>query len=151
MSAGGTDPTIDLIEPFGSTYVDSRSPPVADISTSYELMDLVLETTGHPRHAFETIDALGANQVGVLLGIPNDTSFTIHSGRLHRTHVLENKASGGSINSHVQQFDAAVATLEGFPRWFLDRVIPDVLNPAEIAGGLEGNDETKPQVEFSTV
>jgi len=37
------DPTVDIIERLGATYVDSRETPVEELAGAYEPMDLVYE------------------------------------------------------------------------------------------------------------
>jgi threonine dehydrogenase-like Zn-dependent dehydrogenase len=145
------DPTIDVIERLGASYVDSRETPVNELADEYEPMDPVFEATGYARHAFETIDALAANGVGALLGIPTDWTFEIDSGRLHREFVLENKALVGSVNSHVPHFDDARESLAAYPDWFTDAVVTDVFGPADVDAAFEtADDRIKTVVEFGT-
>ena len=146
------DRTIDFIERFGATYVDSRETPVDAVAEVYEPMDLVCEATGHAAHAFETIDALAPNGVGVLLGIPSDQRFEIEGGRLHREFVLENKALVGSVNSHVPQFRRAIDTLTGYPDWVTDAIITDVFEPEAVDSAFDpGSGRIKTVVEFDTL
>lgn len=143
------DPTINIIERLGATYVDSRETPVSEVSNYHEPMDLVYEATGHSEHAFETIDALAHNGVGVLLGIPDDRDFEIEGGRLHREFVLHNKALLGSVNSHIPHFETAIDRLAGFPQWFIDAMITDVYEPESIEAAFKkGDDRIKVVVEF---
>lgn len=147
------DPTIDIIERLGATYIDSRRTSVPDIPTAYEPVDFVYEATGYAKHAFETVDALAPNGVAVLLGIPSDWQFEIDGGRLHRELVLENKALVGSVNSHVKHFHAATESLASFPEWVADEIITDVYEPAEAeleAAFEPGDDAIKSVVEFDT-
>ena len=145
------DPTIDIIERLGATYVDSRETPVSEVATAHEQMDFVCEATGYARHAFETVDALAPSGVGTLLGIPSDWTFEIDGGRLHRALVLENKALLGSVNSYVPQFERATDTLADYPDWFTDAIITDVFDPGEIDAAFEtGDDYIKTVVEFGT-
>ena len=148
---GRPDPTIDVIERFGATYVDSRETPVDELADEQEPMDLVFEATGYARHAFETIDALAANGVGALLGIPTNWTFEVDGGRLHREFVLENKALVGSVNSHVPHFEDARESLAAFPDSFTDAVITHVFAPEDVAAAFEtGDDRIKTVVEFDT-
>ncbi|GAA0266132.1 glucose 1-dehydrogenase [Halobacterium noricense] len=120
------DPTIDVIERLGATYVDSRETAVPDIPAGHEPMDFVYEATGYPKHAFETIEALAPNGVGALLGVPEDWAFSVDGGRLHREFVLQNKALVGSVNSGVEHFEAAVDTLQALPEWLFDDLVTGV-------------------------
>jgi glucose 1-dehydrogenase len=146
------DPTIDIIERLGATYVDSRATSVPEIPEHYESVDLVFEATGYAKHAYETIDVLAPNGVGVLLGIPGDWSFEIDGGRLHREFVLTNKALIGSVNSHVKHFEAAKESLAQLPDWFLEDAITDVFTPDEVDDVFERSDERiKTVIEFDTL
>jgi len=145
------DPTIDIIERLGATYVNSRETPVSEVATAHEPMDFVCEATGYARHAFETVDALAPGGVGTLLGIPSDATFDIEGGRLHRELVLENKVLLGSVNSHVPHFERALETLAGVPDWLPEALITDVFDPAELDAAFEtGTDRIKTVIEFDT-
>jgi threonine dehydrogenase-like Zn-dependent dehydrogenase len=144
------DPTIDIIEDLGATYVDSRETPVSEIPAAHEPIDLVFEATGYAKHAFETIDALAPNGVGALLGVPEPWEFEVDGGRLHRELVLHNKALVGSVNSRIQHFAAAAEALATFPEWFLDRLVTGVYGVDEVAAAFEDDDTTiKTAVQFS--
>jgi threonine dehydrogenase-like Zn-dependent dehydrogenase len=146
------DPTVDVIERLGATYVDSRDTPVASVAETYEGMDFVFEATGYARHAFETFDALAPNGVGALLGIPEDWTFEVDGGRLHREMVLQNKALFGSVNSHVPHFEAAKETLAAYPEWFVDALVTDVTPPERVDEAFRTGDEViKSVVEFGTL
>ena len=145
------DPTIDIIEGLGATYVDSRETPVSELPAAHEPVDLVFEATGHAKHAFETIDALAPNGVGALLGVPEPWEFEIDGGRLHREMVLHNKALVGSVNSRMCHFEAAAEALAAFPEWFLDGLVTGV-HGVDDASAAFGDDDTtiKTAVQFSS-
>lgn len=146
------DPTVEVIDHLGATYVDSRETPVAAVPDDHEPMDFVCEATGHARHAFETLDALAPNGVGALLGIPANWTFEIDGGRLHREMVLQNKALFGSVNSHVPHFEAAKETLAAYPAWFVDAIVTDVSPPERVDEVFAtGDDVIKSVVEFGTL
>jgi threonine dehydrogenase-like Zn-dependent dehydrogenase len=140
------DPTIDIIEGLGATYVDSRETPVDELPTAHEPMDLVVEATGHARHAVETVEALSAGGVGVLLGIPDDWAFEVDVGRLHREFVLENKALVGSVNSHVPHFEAARTSLLAFPDWLLEDLVTGVHPPESAREAFATDDDAIKEV-----
>ncbi|WP_380677821.1 glucose 1-dehydrogenase [Salinigranum sp. GCM10025319] len=148
------DPTVDLIERLESTYVDSRETPVAEMASAYEPVDFVFEATGYARHPFESIDALAPNGVAALLGIPEDWTFDVDGGRLHRELVLRNKALVGSVNSNVEQFERAKRSLGAFPEWFPDALVTGVYPPDSAADAFaddRGNEAAiKTVVEFAT-
>jgi threonine dehydrogenase-like Zn-dependent dehydrogenase len=120
------DATIDLIEDLGATYVDSRETPVDRLPDDHEGMDLVYEATGYARHAFQSIEALAPNGVAALLGVPDDWTFEVEGGRLHREFVLHNKALVGSVNAGIGHFEAAVETLAAHPDSFLEDLVTGV-------------------------
>ncbi|RBI60482.1 glucose dehydrogenase [halophilic archaeon] len=145
------DRTIDIIERIGATYVDSRETPVPAVADAHEPVDFVYEATGHAKHAFECVDALAPNGVAALLGIPENWTFDVDGGRLHREFVLENKALVGSVNSSVPHFEAAKESLAAFPDWFLDELVTGVYSPDEVDVAFEtGDDVIKTVVEFDS-
>lgn len=144
------DPTIDVIEALGSTYVDSRETPVNEIPEVHEGMDLIYEATGYARHAFETIEALAPNGVGALLGVPEPWEFEIDGGTLHEEFVLHNKALVGSVNSGVDHFRAASDTLAQLPEEFLDSLVTGVHTLDDLESAFADDDTTiKTAVELS--
>ena len=120
------DPTIDLLERLGATYVDSRETPVPEVPSAHEPADLVYEATGHAKHAFESVDALAPNGVAALLGVPEPWTFEVDGGGLHKDLVMGNKAIVGSVNSGPAHFRAAIERLGGFPEWFLEAFVTTV-------------------------
>ncbi|WP_049923523.1 glucose 1-dehydrogenase [Halopiger djelfimassiliensis] len=146
------DPTIDLIERLDATYVDSRETPVSDVPEVHESMDLVYEATGYAKHAFETVEALDQNGVGVLLGLPDDDAFELPGGRLHRKLVEGNRAIVGSVNSHIPHFEAARETLAALPDWFADDLLTHVFEPTAVDDAFARDpDRIKTVVEFDTL
>jgi len=144
------DPTIDVIERLGGTYVDSRETPVPEVPGVHEPMDFVFEATGYARHAFESVEALAPAGVAALLGVPTDWTFEVDGGRLHRELVLENKALVGSVNSSIEHFRAATDTLAGFPEWFLEAIVTAVVDPTDVERAFRDDDVIKTAVEFAT-
>ena len=145
------DPTIDIIDELGATYVDSRETPVDEVPEAYEPMDFVYEATGYAKHAFETIEALAPNGVGALLGVPNDWAFEVDGGALHRELVLHNKALVGSVNSNVRHFERAVESVAALPERFTDDLVTDVYDLDEFELAFDDDDTTiKTAVEFGS-
>ena len=146
------DPTIDIIDALGATYVDSRDTPVAEIPDVYEPVDVIYEATGYAKHAFETIEALAPNGVGALLGVPTDWTFELDGGTLHRELVLHNKALVGSVNSHRGHFESAVDTLTQLPDWFIDDLVTGVYGLEDFERAFADDDTTiKTAVEFHAI
>ena len=135
------DPTIDIIEDLGATYIDSRVTPVDEIAERHEPMDLVYEATGYAKHAFESFDALAPNGVAALLGVPGDWTFEVDGGRLHRKFVLGNRALVGSVNSNRRHFELAIETLATLPESLLDSLMTGVYDFDEFDRAFD-DDET---------
>ncbi len=143
------DPTIDIIEGLGATYVDSRETPVDEFADVHGPADLVYEATGYAKHAFRSIEAVGPNGVAALLGVPEPWAFEIDGGRLHKDLVMHNKAVVGSVNSGPRHFRAAVDRLADLPEWFLDDLVTRVVPAAEFEAAFDGSKTTiKTAVEF---
>ncbi|MFC6723239.1 glucose 1-dehydrogenase [Halobium palmae] len=146
------DPSIDIIERLGATYVDSRETPVPKFPAAHESADLVYEATGHASHPFEAVSALAPNGVAALLGIPDDWEIEIDAGRIHRELVLENKALFGSVNSNVSHYESACESLERMPEWFFDALVTDVYSPDEAADAFaDDTNAIKTVIEFDTL
>ncbi|SEP03110.1 glucose 1-dehydrogenase [Halogranum amylolyticum] len=133
------DQSIDIIERFGATYVDSRETSLSDLATIHEPMDLVVEATGYARHGVESVRALAPNGVAALLGIPSASTFKLDGGTLHREMVLKNQALVGSVNSHVGHFETAREALTDTPSWFVDQLVTGVFPPHEIEAAFESD------------
>jgi len=145
------DPTIDVIEALGGTYVDSRETPVDEIPDVHEPVDFIYEATGHARHAVQTVEALAPNGVGALLGVPTDWTFEFDGGRMHRELVLHNKALVGSVNSGVEDFEAGVDSLLALDDDLLDDLVTGVYGLDELDAAFADDDSTiKTAVEFAT-
>ncbi|WP_435128332.1 glucose 1-dehydrogenase [Halobaculum sp. D14] len=146
------DPTIDVIESVGATYVDSRETPVGDVADEHEGMDFVYEATGYAKHAFETVHALAPNGVGALLGVPSSWEFEVDGGAIHEELVLHNKALVGSVNSNVGHFEAAAETLDAMDRSFLDDLVTGVYGLDDVDRAFRDDDTTiKTAVELGTL
>ena len=145
------DPTIDIIEELGATYVDSRATPIDAVADEHEPMDLVFEATGYAPHAFETIEALAPNGVGALLGIPSSWDFEIDGGSLHNDIVLHNKCLFGSVNAGIRHFAEGAAVVEAMPDDLLDHLVTTVTDPENVEPAFEdGDDQIKAIVEFES-
>lgn len=127
------DPTIDVIEDMGSTYVDSRETPVDEFLDGYEPADYIFETTGYPKHAVEAVSALGSNGVATLQGIPEGSAvFDIDCADFHIEMVTSNKALLGNVNAREKHFEAGVIWLREVPTSTLDSLITGIYGLDEI-------------------
>jgi threonine dehydrogenase-like Zn-dependent dehydrogenase len=143
------DPTIDVIERLGATYVDSRETPVDEVPDAHEAMDYIYEATGYAKHAVETVHALAPNGVGALLGLPESWRFEIDGGDLHRELVLYNKALVGSVNSGRRHFEAATETLDDLPDWLFDDLVTGIYDLDSFERAFEDDETTiKTAIQF---
>jgi threonine dehydrogenase-like Zn-dependent dehydrogenase len=146
------DPTIDIVEKLGATYVDSRETPVDEIPDVHEPADLIYEATGYAKHAFQSIDALAPNGVAALLGVPDAWNFEIDGGRLHGELVLKNKALVGSVNSGPRHFRAGIERLQSLPSWFFEDYLTRVVHYESFEGAFERSETTiKTAVAFDSL
>jgi threonine dehydrogenase-like Zn-dependent dehydrogenase len=125
------DPTIEIAEGIGATYVDSRETPVDEFPAAHEQADLVVEATGYAKHAFESVTALAPNGVAALLGLPESWEFTVDGGRVHKDLVMTNKALVGSVNANRRHFAAAVDSLDALPESLLESIVTSVHDVAD--------------------
>lgn len=145
------DPTIDVIESLGATYVDSRETPVSEVPTEHEPVDLVYEATGYAKHAIESVHALAPNGVTALLGLPGSWTFEIDGGRFHEELVLTNKAMVGSVNSAPRHFEAAADTLAEIETPTLDSILTDIVDVSSFERAFSDEVTIKAGVEFSSL
>jgi len=146
------DPTIDLVESLGATYVDSRETPVPEIPAAHEPMDLVYEATGYAPHALESVQALAPNGVAALLGVPEDHPAEVDVGAWHREVVLGNRAVVGSVNAGADHFRAAVDSLSALSESFLEEFVTTVAPVAEYDRAFAtGDGVVKTAVEFGSL
>jgi threonine dehydrogenase-like Zn-dependent dehydrogenase len=120
------DPTVNIIEDLGATYIDSRETPVDEIADAYEPMDFAYEATGFARHPFQAVHAVAPGGVLALLGVPEPWAFEFDGGRVHKDIVMNNKAIVGSVNSGAHHFRAAADTLSDFSNSFIDDFVTGV-------------------------
>jgi len=143
------DPTIDVVESLEATYVDGRQTPVESVPRAHEPADIVVEATGDPQHAVESVDALAPNGVAALLGLPGPQDLSVDVGRFHENLVMHNKAIVGSVNAGPTHFHAAVDRLGALPAWFFDRLVSDLVPVDRFEAAFDAS--IKAAVEFDTV
>jgi threonine dehydrogenase-like Zn-dependent dehydrogenase len=143
------DPTIDILDSLGATYVDSRETPASEIPDRYEAPDLVYEATGYADHALTGVEALAPNGVAALLGLPEPGEQSVDLGSYHKALVMHNKAVVGSVNSGPRHFRAAVETLDALDEKFLDELLTTVADISEFEAAFADGPETiKTAVQF---
>lgn len=149
---GRPDPTIELLDHLGATYIDSRETSVSEIPTAHEPVDLVYEATGYPKHAVSSVDALAPNGVAALLGVPDSWTAEVDLGRFHEEVVMHNKAIVGSVNSGPRHFRAAVDRLSELPSWFFEEYVTTVSPLDSFREAFDADDTAiKTAVEFDSL
>jgi len=114
-----TDFRSGLAASFGAQYISSQEQSIAQLSTLAGNIDVVYEATGASQTAFDMLEALGANGVFVLTGVPrHGEPVSIHTERLARNLVLKNQMILGTVNAGRDAFEAAIRDLGIFhERW----------------------------------
>jgi threonine dehydrogenase-like Zn-dependent dehydrogenase len=144
------DPTIDIMDELGATYVDSRQTPVDEVGAAFEPMDFVFEATGYAPHGVQAVHTLAPNGVIALLGVPGSTDYEFDVGAMHGELVLHNKAIVGSVNSNAGHFEAATDTLDSLPAWLLDDLVTGIYPVDDFRKAfVDDNTVIKTAVEFS--
>jgi len=108
-----------LAASFGAQYVCSEELSISKLRALVGNIDVVYEATGASQTAFEMLEALGANGVFVLTGVPRHGGpVSIHTERLARNLVLKNQTILGTVNAGRDAFEAAIRDLGIFyQRW----------------------------------
>jgi threonine dehydrogenase-like Zn-dependent dehydrogenase len=100
------------LEAIGGHYVDGRQVPADRVDDALGPMELIFESAGVASLEFNLLDALAANGVYVLTGIPSgDRPLEIPGAELIRQLVLDNQAMVGSVNAARGHFQMAVDDL----------------------------------------
>jgi threonine dehydrogenase-like Zn-dependent dehydrogenase len=152
VEAGSARPA--WLESIGGTYIDGRQVSPDRVDDRIGPMDVLFEATGVPSLAFNLLDALAADGVYVLTGIPGgDRPLQIPGAELIRQLVLDNQVMLGSVNASRGHFEMAVEDLaEGERRWpgLLGRLITHRHPWTDFAAALGGHpeDEIKAVIEW---
>jgi threonine dehydrogenase-like Zn-dependent dehydrogenase len=113
---------IDIVDPasarpqwlarIGASYIDGRNVKPADVPRAVGGMELIFEATGVASLEFDLLDALTANGIYVLTGIPGgDRPVQLEAAELVRRLVLGNQLMAGSVNASRGHFQMAVDDL----------------------------------------
>jgi threonine dehydrogenase-like Zn-dependent dehydrogenase len=113
------DSRAGLAASFGAEYVSSQKRSITQLGAIAGNIDVIYEATGASQTAFEILEALGANGVYVLTGVPrHGQPVSIHTERLARNLVLKNQVILGTVNAGRDAFEAAIRDLGIFyQRW----------------------------------
>jgi threonine dehydrogenase-like Zn-dependent dehydrogenase len=100
------------LEHIGGQYIDGRQVPADQVDDHFGRIDLIFESTGVAALEFNLLDALAANGVYVLTGIPGgDRPIDIDGAELIRGLVLKNQVMVGSVNAARDHYQMAVEDL----------------------------------------
>ncbi len=114
-------PRADLAAAFGAQYVSARERSISQLAALVGNIDVVYEATGASQAAFEMLNALGANGIFVLTGVPrHGEPVSIQTEALARNLVLKNQAILGTVNAGREAFEAAIGDLGAFYRRWPD-------------------------------
>jgi threonine dehydrogenase-like Zn-dependent dehydrogenase len=143
------------LETIGGTYIDGRKVPPDKVDDTIGPVELILEATGVPSLAFNLLDALGANGIYVLTGIPGgNRPLEIAGAEIMRKLVLRNQVMIGSVNAARDHFQIALDDLRvAGLRWgnHVEQLITDRHSYADFAGALMAHkpDEIKAVIEWN--
>jgi threonine dehydrogenase-like Zn-dependent dehydrogenase len=97
---------------IGGTYIDGRKVPPGAVQRTVGSIELVIEAAGVPSLEFNLLDALAANGIYVLMGIPDgEGSLNVEGGGLIRRMVMGNQVMVGSVNASRDHYQMAVDDL----------------------------------------
>lgn len=100
------------LQKINGQYVDGRQIPADKVDDMLAPMELIFESTGVAALEFNLLDALAANGVYILTGIPGgERPLSIPGAELIRQLVLDNQVMVGSVNAARDHFQMAVDDL----------------------------------------
>jgi threonine dehydrogenase-like Zn-dependent dehydrogenase len=112
-----------LVRSFGAEYASARDLDLVDLSSRLGSFDIIFEAVGTAKVAFSALDALAANGVFILSGVPGATRrIEIDLDAIMRNLVLKNQVVFGTVNASRAAFEASVRQLEQFMTLFPDAV-----------------------------
>jgi threonine dehydrogenase-like Zn-dependent dehydrogenase len=113
----------DLVRAFGATYVSARNLSFADLRKKFGAVNIIYEAVGIIDVAFQSLDALSANGVCILTGIPAENAMSnLNMAKIMRNIVLNNQLIFGTVNAGRKDYESAVTYLEQFMILFPDAV-----------------------------
>jgi threonine dehydrogenase-like Zn-dependent dehydrogenase len=112
-----------LVRSFGAEYVSAFDVDVAGLASQIGDCDIIFEAVGTAWVAFSALNALAANGVCILSGVPAAKKpIEIGLDGIMRDIVLKNQVLFGTVNASRAAFEAAVQKLEQFMTLFPDAV-----------------------------
>jgi threonine dehydrogenase-like Zn-dependent dehydrogenase len=112
-----------LVRSFGAQYVSAQDTQLGALAKKLGSFDIIFEAVGTAWVAFSALDALAANGVCVLSGVPGGKkAIEIDLDGIMRDIVLKNQVLFGTVNASRAAFEASVQKLEQFMTLFPDAV-----------------------------
>jgi glucose 1-dehydrogenase len=118
------NPKADLVEACGARYLATGGGRLAELASSAEGFDLVIEAAGDAQVMLDALALLRRNGVACLLGVDGREQQVALDGRvLGVDAILQNRALIGSVNAHERDWRRSVEQLDrARARW------PDLLD-----------------------
>jgi glucose 1-dehydrogenase len=108
-----------LVRSFGGEYVSARDTQITELGSRIGPCDVIFEAVGTAWVAFSALNALAANGVCILSGVPaGDKAIEIDLDGIMRDIVLKNQVLFGTVNASRAAFEASVEKLEQFMTLF---------------------------------
>jgi threonine dehydrogenase-like Zn-dependent dehydrogenase len=112
-----------LVRSFGAEYVSARDTEIGQLEGRIGECDVIFEAVGTAWVAFSALNALAANGVCILSGVPaGKKAIEINLDGIMRDIVLKNQVLFGTVNASRGAFEASVQKLEQFMTLFPDSV-----------------------------
>lgn len=144
----------DVVTRAGAHYVSTGQETIAALAQRLGNVDIILESTGASMVAFEAMTALGINGVLVLLSVTDTaTMMEVSTGGINNGLVGGNKVVVGSVNSGIEDFEAAVVRLDRFEQLWPGLAASIITHRIPFNGDLSGvlhepKDAIKVVIEF---
>jgi threonine dehydrogenase-like Zn-dependent dehydrogenase len=117
----------DLIEALGARYETTTDMPILDAPARHGPFDIIFEATGYSPVVFDSMQALGRNDVLVLSSVTGgDRRVEVPADRINLEFVLGNKVMVGTVNANREYFERGVqdmALAEAEYRGWLGRLL----------------------------
>jgi threonine dehydrogenase-like Zn-dependent dehydrogenase len=142
-----------LIQSFGGSYISTASQPIETLSERAGEFDVVVEAVGVASVMMAAANALHANGVVALTGIPAEgAKAEISVGQFLRDLVLKNQVVFGTVNAGRRDYISAIRELEQFMTLFPESVrklITHRLPLSEASSALKDRDGIKNVVQLN--
>jgi glucose 1-dehydrogenase len=108
-----------LVRSFGAEYISARDVDLNALSARAGRFDVIFEAVGTAKVAFGALDALAANGVAILSGVPaGNDPIESKLDTIMRDIVLKNQVVFGTVNASRSAFERSVRALEQFMTLF---------------------------------